>query len=399
MNKKFYTLLIATTIFSLATFAQKVTVTGDSMMKFPDAGRNIDYRVDINTLSINPLTLSDTNNLWNFSSASVDTTFGIIDTIVTDNKNPGITNSIYYTPNKTLAFGPLTLFGDFYYGTNANGFGGTGRVIKEQRTSLQGLTGTTNDSLILLDDVFNYPILANQLPFNFSVSDSIGNIYTLETNYILKAPTFGIPEAPGKNTQTLINEIVGAASGKLILPAVANIGGDDTINVLAIRYKTTIVDYFELAGNPAPPALLAALGLTQNDTNYEYRTMFYSPQYALSVANIFSNESGTITSAYMRRVAITEEKEQEPVSIIKMSANGNVTIFPNPAQNNVNLDLSKFDGIQQISISDISGRNVFTSNYTGGNVVSLDINQFQSGIYTVNVSNSNGRYISKLIVR
>ncbi|MCY1533152.1 hypothetical protein D9M68_684650 [compost metagenome] len=85
-----------------------------------------------------------------------------------------------------------------------------------------------------------------------------------------------------------------------------------------------------------------------------------------------------------------------PVRQISFSKEGMITIFPNPAQNNVHIDgLTKND---RVRIYDPSGRIVFdyqASAYSAD----IDIHNFQKGIYFVEVITESGNKIHDRLVK
>ena len=70
----------------------------------------------------------------------------------------------------------------------------------------------------------------------------------------------------------------------------------------------------------------------------------------------------------------------------------NAVIYPNPADNKV---FVKGEGIANVQIFDVNGRNVLTSNHAG----QMDISSLTSGIYMVRIISNNGVTTQKLTVK
>jgi glucose/arabinose dehydrogenase len=76
-----------------------------------------------------------------------------------------------------------------------------------------------------------------------------------------------------------------------------------------------------------------------------------------------------------------------------------VSIYPNPASNNLNVKSSNNSIIKNISIYDLKGSIALTKNISGLTETNISINSLQSGIYMVKVTSAKGiSIIKKLIV-
>ena len=76
-----------------------------------------------------------------------------------------------------------------------------------------------------------------------------------------------------------------------------------------------------------------------------------------------------------------------------------VSIYPNPASNNLNVKSSNNSFIKNISIYDLKGSIALTKNISGLTETNISINSLQSGIYMVKVTSTKGiSIIKKLIV-
>jgi Domain of unknown function (DUF4465)/Secretion system C-terminal sorting domain len=74
----------------------------------------------------------------------------------------------------------------------------------------------------------------------------------------------------------------------------------------------------------------------------------------------------------------------------------NFTTYPNPVKDV--LEIQKEDGIEKISIYDISGREVFIKDFlSGSNRVRVQMNNFENGVYLLSVEGNGTRKTTKLI--
>ena len=76
-----------------------------------------------------------------------------------------------------------------------------------------------------------------------------------------------------------------------------------------------------------------------------------------------------------------------------------VNIFPNPANNKINLDLRGVNNPLNIRIMDLSGRVILDQrNNPSGNIESFDISQFSKGVYFMLLDNGSTQKVEKFIV-
>ncbi len=67
----------------------------------------------------------------------------------------------------------------------------------------------------------------------------------------------------------------------------------------------------------------------------------------------------------------------------------NINIYPNPAANDVIINTSSVKNASELSIYDITGRNVYTEKLSGQKQITLNVSGFASGIYNIIVSGDN----------
>lgn len=78
----------------------------------------------------------------------------------------------------------------------------------------------------------------------------------------------------------------------------------------------------------------------------------------------------------------------------------NIKIYPNPASENITIDLGESNSKAiNIDMIDSIGKIIFSENYTNQNKVSVNLSQFSKGVYFVKITNDDKQQIEKLIVR
>ena len=88
--------------------------------------------------------------------------------------------------------------------------------------------------------------------------------------------------------------------------------------------------------------------------------------------------------------------EDNPDNINNISAL-NVDMYPNPANNELFVNLSDLAGVAQINVFTLSGKSVISQQVEAGKVAKLNVAEL-SGIYLVKIESNAGSFVQKLIV-
>jgi len=96
-----------------------------------------------------------------------------------------------------------------------------------------------------------------------------------------------------------------------------------------------------------------------------------------------------------------------PLSVVRTTSSGRIALYPNPAKDKVNLDLSNFRSknvsVRIFNIQNVQmfSRELNSRNISRTNSTSINVSNYQSGIYFVNVTDivSGKSYIKRLIVK
>jgi hypothetical protein len=95
--------------------------------------------------------------------------------------------------------------------------------------------------------------------------------------------------------------------------------------------------------------------------------------------------SGTFTNTVLNNDTFTNNK--------------NVSIYPNPVKDNLNINIKDFSDEVSVKIIDINGREVFNKNINNFNTSNtLDLSSFSSGIYVLKLSGEGLNYTEKIII-
>ena len=85
----------------------------------------------------------------------------------------------------------------------------------------------------------------------------------------------------------------------------------------------------------------------------------------------------------------------EPVSIPELKLD-NVTIYPNPTNNIITINIDDNTENVQLEIIDVLGKTVFQTNLKETKT-SFNLNQYPNGVYIFKVSSNNISYTEKII--
>ncbi|HNJ59325.1 MAG TPA: T9SS type A sorting domain-containing protein, partial [Chitinophagaceae bacterium] len=123
----------------------------------------------------------------------------------------------------------------------------------------------------------------------------------------------------------------------------------------------------------------------KNNAYNEYSITDVQPLNGTSYYRVEAvDKDGKITYSKTEKVQLKVDKEQ-------------LTVFPNPATNVVNIIYNK---IKQVTVADIAGRMVRNMQVNGADMVQVNIAGLQQGVYLVRVtSTDNKTEVQKLIVQ
>jgi hypothetical protein len=109
-------------------------------------------------------------------------------------------------------------------------------------------------------------------------------------------------------------------------------------------------------------------------------------------AYAFTSDKGTFHNRF------TLQFEEELVLGTNDNSLDAVSIFPNPTSGIVNV-VSPLDPITTITVMDLRGRLISTTEYNNQNTIQLDINNLTSSIYFIKLSTAGGNSITKRVVK
>lgn len=320
-------------------------------------------------------------------------------------------------------------------GTNANGINTSNVNILLSTDG--GLTfGTTLASNVANDGSEDITVPSLQAPFCRIMVEPVDNVYyalnstsfaidtnvtnTCETNDNLNP--VAIPDGAGPNQQgpavssvinipndisniddinitldvshTYINDLVfqmQAPSGDIILLWARNCDSEDAFTITFNDSGATLPSAGSTCANPLTGSFAPASTSTDLSTIFSNGT---SGNWTLQFADFYNGDTGTLNSWEIEICSTTFSVEDNQIN--------NFSIYPNPNNGSFNLSFSQaIDSNSEISLYDIQGRLIEKLDFDP-NALTQRIqlnNQYQSGVYLVEVANSKGKFVKKLIIR
>ena len=223
----------------------------------------------------------------------------------------------------------------------------------------------------------------------------------------------GISDNPA-NTSTFTYKIV-----------CKNISEQDTVyatDTLALRvlgiYSNQVVFGYPSSSNPNLIGIVGRIGkkVNPNDTvhisgslSFPIRPNNVSLTLTLNFYSEILNRNpstgvpreatATLTNNTKTKDVVWKGPQGWGLNINDLTANG-ISIYPNPAKNNANIQtsLTSANGVSVVSVFDMNGKLIFKGNANADGFIQLNTADMNTGIYVVNVTTGSAVLTSKLII-
>jgi hypothetical protein len=87
----------------------------------------------------------------------------------------------------------------------------------------------------------------------------------------------------------------------------------------------------------------------------------------------------------------------DPVSINDHLPADSFILYPNPASNQINILINeKIDGNIELVLSDVSGKNLFASEYMDAQLIPINITNLPSGLYLIEITDETGKTYNQI---
>lgn len=378
--KKLFTFLSVLPLASIA-FGQAITINATDIP--------VPSTFNCQDLSSNPLANPSTGNnqVWNYGTYS-GTAFTNVYTPETLSAFTSLGVDVYTASSKTLTPGFI------YYTYTEMDFNSTsvkdvGLSLSAQAYDLSAFTGSTADSIIFPAQNVIAATPRTVMQFPFTANSSWESTSRRAVDFQLSVASASLSHTPGQQVFYSYRKDTIVGWGKLTVHAAS--GPSIQYDVLMDKIVAYNTDSFYLGGAPAPPTLMVAFNISQNQKNDSVcRYNFYRKGYYNYLYSIYYGSDASFTTPqnqYMHTDNLT------PVGIDDMSTGGITTVlYPNPSSGKeLNILVS---GTQAAAgkyvISDLTGKTIQAGTVTGTTNLHIDLdNAMNNGNYIITVLTAN----------
>jgi len=289
------------------------------------------------------------------------------------------------TVNSSLTLGVINLIRLNYQQLSAAGLANLGQSNPTQRFSLQQVTGSNTDSLIV--PAQSTPVNYQVIGFPFTVGSHLRQTYRIGVTGRLKVPALFLNNTPMRLVQRVVRVDSVAGWGNVLLPTASS--GTVSTRALLVRRKYVQTDSLYLNGQPAPAALVSAFNLQQGQQTVTYSDWFYRENSGQTLLELYYPNA-----SYQAPNEIYYSTEASLVNATRSAlALTGISAYPNPAIAGQPLQLTAADGRPQavsLTIRDAVGRTLATSAVTTGQTTNI-LNGLPTGSYLLEISTAAGR--------
>ncbi len=363
----------------------QVTITQDD---FPRQASFSDTFVIANNTPMIPPT-HGTDQTWDFSSATEASVS--INEYMDATADPNFPNALNYR-ERDLSFQGFVIESDEYESIDADGWYTIGRSIVDVTYSITVITGGPSDNLRFVGGNYIYPGEYKQLQFPLNYQDQWTINYQQDIDFELTVAAFGLNSVPGIFSRyfTQHRQVVG--EGTVIIP---DENGDPSwpIDALLIKAVRTAVDSTFLGGNPAPPPLMAAFGLTQGSVAADSFYVVYAPGFGSTLLSV--DIEGTQISNLVYRPGAASLGTPSAVKDLWLT---NFSIAPNPVSsgNPVQINTTQSVSINAVQIVNLLGQVIYEKredNSEQDNFSVMIPQNTPTGIYLLIIKDKAGKVI------
>ncbi len=388
--KKLVLLVILFAPFALQ--AQQPPVFDKSTVTFVPA-QQVTEGVEMNSANWNSL-LESTVPVWDISQFMLTSNYRTYDYVESSNPLFPNTISMEYAEQST----PTTIVNrTSYYTANETGMHEVATSFEEQRYPIGQFTGNVMDTFYLLNQQYEYVTPRTIMKFPCTMNTAWGSGYTIDFNTELTITNFGLNRAPFvRNTLVAqYDSVVGW--GQMRVPMA---DGKKSVSypVLVVSRSSIVRHLYTLNGQPAPPTLLGAFGLTQNDSSASSSSLFFwRAANQTPLVHVSFSGTGLELDKYISTMVDTKNLSADGATSVRESAMTVSNVAPNPvtgARVTVNFE-GHFTG-GEIVLYNAYGQRIELPAFfmIGTQQLILDVEDLGTGTYTLHVSDNGGATMS-----
>jgi hypothetical protein len=166
-----------------------------------------------------------------------------------------------------------------------------------------------------------------------------------------------------------------------------------TAGTITLTLTTLPADYDLKLLNSAGAQLAISSNARKNN-----ETINYTASAGTYYAQVFGfKNANNATSCYTLKVALGTASKGGDLITGYVGKKG-VTVFPNPAQDKLNINTSGYQGVSEIRIFNVNSQRVITQR-TAQTTTALDISKLAKGIYLVKIVTASGDLVTQKIIK
>ena len=390
-----------------------ITINGGSSCNamFTDS---INYLTAVFTPSY---TTGVTTYLWDFGDGTVSTvqnpvhvypwvagttTYNVCLTVTGQN---GCTDTVC---NVITLYNPVSsnyISGSVY----TNSFADSGVVFLIQYDSILGTLTAVDTTIIDSSGTYSFGIVPNG---SYLIKAALSPNSAYYSSFLPTYYAIGTPQIPGgellwSNADYATSPNNGIYYDILMVPG-TNLGGNGFVGGLVSQGANKV-------GDPISDILIIVTDLSGNPVAYEYSDIsgsfdmddlpygdyiLYPEVYGKTTNSMNFTLSATSPNANNFRVAVNSSSVDVSIAtgIERVNEFSNVTLFPNPVQNELNIDFGRM--IQNeinIEMYDVAGRRISNQEFSGSNTVKLNTTSLNEGVYLIKLTSNEGEQVYKFV--
>lgn len=238
-----------------------------------------------------PVLVGGPNQTWDFRALPLMATPTVSAPLLVPPPNPAFPTATVASAY-TRGLGALQVQGVQYYALTPTGYVSLGAALRRQAFPIGSATGSSLDSVIILAQNLLYQPPQPVLVLPTTAGTGFRYADRTPTQVQLTVTALGLNRAPVQYIErsAVADSVIGW--GTIRVPVRGQAGGSALIPVLLRRVTKAAQDSFYVAGQPAPAALLGALGLVQGAAStFTYDTF----QRNNSAQSVFSISYATLS--------------------------------------------------------------------------------------------------------
>jgi subtilisin-like proprotein convertase family protein len=114
--------------------------------------------------------------------------------------------------------------------------------------------------------------------------------------------------------------------------------------------------------------------------------------WTLTIEDVFNQDGGSLDS-WELDICINSTV----TSISEKPESGSISIYPNPTNDFISIDISNFVGVEKLILNDMRGRIVYQSDQINENIIKIDLKNLNKGIYMLRVESTSESQVYKVI--